>query len=116
LLRQLDELAAEVERKRIAAERRERAEGERAEREHAEHERAVLKAPPQPTAPPPRRWPSQAEVDGFVDRLMADPDAPVTAELWERFAAHEQSRGARERAMGAATALVADAWRDRLAR
>jgi hypothetical protein len=47
---------------------------------------------------------------------MADPDAPVVAELWERYAAHEQSKSAQERAMGTVTALVADAWRDRLAR
>jgi hypothetical protein len=111
LMKQLDRLAAEARAAEKAAERAERAEQARQAR-HAEPS-------PQPSAPPPRPparpWPTQAEIDGYADRMMADPDAPVTAELWERFAAHEQSKSAQERAMGTVVDLVATAWAARRA-
>jgi hypothetical protein len=95
------------------AERQSRAEIKAAEQAEPEVERdpRPSPAPPQPTERPP--WPTQAEIDTFVDRLMAGGD--VADELWVRFAAHEPTKTARERALGTVVALVADAWRDRLA-
>jgi hypothetical protein len=119
LLRQLGREAAKAE-----AEAKAKATEHAGHAEHADQQ-ATPKRPsattaraPQPSPPPPQPtgrlpWPTQAEIDAYVDRLIADPDAAVAAELWERYAAPRPSKTAQERAHGRAVALVADAWAER---